>query len=123
LIGGRAKLALNHPQIGEIFTTEPTFAEVEEYALVLARKKRLPSDILLLAFAALPVTLVRRNQYAKSMPEAARRIGPRDPDDVDLLALALHLQIPVWSNDKHFERLNVELFTTERLLRHLRMIK
>lgn len=123
LIGGRAKLALNHPQLGEIFTTEHTFAEVEEYASVLHSKKRLPSDILLLALAALPVTLVKRSQYARSMAEATRRIGPRDPDDVDLLALALHLQIPIWSNDRDFENLNIDLFTTERLLRHLRMIE
>ncbi len=123
LIGGRAKLVLNHAQISGIFTTEHTFAEVEEYALILAGKKRLPSDILLLALAALPVTIVGRTQYANSMSEAARRIEPRDPDDVDLLALALHLKIPVWSNDRDFENLHVDLFTTERLLRHLRMIE
>ncbi len=123
LMGGRAKLALNHPQIGEIFTTEHTFAEVEEYALVLARKKRLPPDILLLAVAALPVTLVKRSQYAKNISEATSRIGPRDPDDVDILALALHLEIPVWSNDRDFERLDIDLFTTERLLRHLQIIE
>jgi predicted nucleic acid-binding protein len=123
LIGGRAKLVLNHAQLGEIFTTVHTFAEVEEYALVLAGKKRLPSDILLLALAALPVTIVERDQYAKSISEAVRRIGPRDPDDVDLFALALHLKIPIWSNDRDFEYLNVDLFTTERLLRHLRMIE
>ena len=57
------------------------------------------------------------------MTEASRRIGPRDPDDVDLLALALHFEIPIWSNDKDFEELNVDLFTTERLLRHLRIIE
>lgn len=123
ITGGRAKLALNHPQIGEVFTIEYTFAEVEEYALVLARKKRLPSDILLLALAALPVTLVKRDQYAKNTAEAARRIGRRDPDDVDLLALALHFKIPIWSNDRDFEGLNVDLFTTEHLLRHLRIIE
>ena len=123
LIGGRAKLALSHPQIGEIFTTEHTFSEVEEYAPVLAKTKRLPADILLLALAALPVTLVNRNQYNKTLAEATRRIGPRDPDDVDLLALALHLQIPIWSNDRDFEGLSVDRFTTERLLRHLRIIE
>jgi predicted nucleic acid-binding protein len=103
--------------------TEHTFAEVEEYALVLARKRRLPRDILLLAVAALPVNLVPRVQYAKSLAEATRRMQPRDPDDVDLLALALHLQIPVWSNDRDFENLNVDLFTSERLLRYLRVIE
>jgi len=122
VIGGRARLVLNHPEVGTIFTAEPTFAEVEEYAIVLARQKRLPLDVLLLAIAALPVTVVSPAQYAKSVPEAMRRIGRRDPDDVDLLAVALHLQLPVWSNDKDFEGLAVDLFTTERLLRRLGII-
>jgi predicted nucleic acid-binding protein len=121
-IGGRAKLVFNHSQVGEIFTTEHTIAEVQEYAMVLARKKRLSSDILLLAVAALPVTLVSRTRYAKRVPEAMKQIGRRDPDDVELLALALQLEIPVWSNDKDFEGLPIELFTTERLLRQLQII-
>jgi predicted nucleic acid-binding protein len=123
LIGGRARLVLTHPQVREVFTTEHTFSEVEEYAPVLARQKHLPSDILLLAMAALPVTIVVRAQYAKSIAEATRRIGRRDPEDVELLALALHLQIPIWSNDRDFERLNLDLFTTAGLLRHLRLIE
>jgi predicted nucleic acid-binding protein len=57
------------------------------------------------------------------MAEAAKRIGHRDPDDVELLALALHFRISVWSNDRDFEELNINLFTTERLLRHLGIIK
>ena len=121
-IGGRARLPLLHPQVGQIFTTEHTFAEVEEYAIVLAKKKHPPSDILLLAAAALPVTVVSRSQYAKNVAEAEKRIGRRDPDDVELLALALHFQIPIWSNDRDFETANVDLFTTERLLRHLAII-
>jgi predicted nucleic acid-binding protein len=116
LIGGCARLVLTHPQVREVFTTEHSFSEVEEYAPVLARQKRLPSDILLLAIAALPVTIVvyaHYAHYAKSIAEATKRIGRRDPEDIDLFALALHLQIPIWSNDRDFERLNVDLFTTE----------
>ncbi|MFZ0320288.1 MAG: PIN domain-containing protein [Candidatus Sulfotelmatobacter sp.] len=123
LIGGRARLLLTHPQVREVFTTWHTFAEVEEYTPVLAKQKRLPSDILLLAMAALPVTIVDRAQYAKSIADATKRIGRRDPEDIELLALALHLQIPIWSNDRDFELLNVDLFTTEGLLRHLRVIE
>lgn len=121
-IGGRAKLVFSHPHVGQIFTTEHTIAEVQEYALVLGRKKRLPSDVLLLAVAALPVNIVSRSRYAKSIPAAEKHIGRRDPDDVELLALALQLEIPVWSNDKDFGGLPIELFTTERLLRQLEII-
>jgi predicted nucleic acid-binding protein len=64
---------------------------------MLAKKKRLPSDILLLAIAALPVTIVSRSHNARRKAEAVRRIGRRDPDDVELLALALHFGMPIWS--------------------------
>jgi predicted nucleic acid-binding protein len=119
VIGGRARLVFGHPEIREILTTQRTFAELEEYAPVLARKKGLPPDVLLLAIAALPVAVIGRTEYAKSMPAALRQLARRDPDDAELLALALHFKIPVWSNDKDFQSARVELFTTEDLLRHL----
>jgi len=122
VLGGRASLILSHPQIEEVLTTEVNLAEVEEYALLLAEKKCLRGDLLLLAVASLPVTVVERSEYSTSLPEARRRIGLRDPDDAELLALALHHKIPIWSNDRDFEELRVELFTTEDLLRHLGII-
>ena len=122
VLGGRASLILSHPQIEEVLTTEVNLADVEEYALLLAEKKCLRGDLLLLAVASLPVTVVERSEYSTSLPEARRRIGLRDPDDAELLALALHHKIPIWSNDRDFEELRVELFTTEDLLRHLGII-
>jgi predicted nucleic acid-binding protein len=122
VLGGRARLVLSHPQIEEVLTTEANLAEVEEYALLLAEKKRLRGDLLLLAVASLPITVVERSEYSTSLPEARRRIGLHDPDDAELLALALHHKLPIWSNDRDFEKLRVELFTTEDLLRHLGII-
>ncbi len=103
VIGGRARLILAHPQILEVLTTARTLAEV--------------------AVAALPVTVVDGAAYAKKLPEAIRRIGRRDPDDAELLALALQRRIPLWSNDRDFETVGVELFTTEGLLRHLGIVR
>jgi len=119
LLGGRARLVMNNPQIEELLTPQVTFAEVQEYAPVLARRKRLPEDILLLALASLPVTLIEPEAYQRSLSEAKRRIGGRDPDDVDILALAIQFQVPVWSNDKDFEASGIEWYTTEDLLRKL----
>ena len=84
----------------------------------LAAKKRLSQDVVLLAVASLPVTVVERVTYEKSVPEAKRRIGRRDPDDIDVLALALHTGLPVWSNDNDFDA-GVEWFTTAALLAKL----
>ncbi len=53
------------------------------------------------------------------MAKARRRIGKRDPDDVELLALALHFQVPLRTNDNDFEGCGVEWFTTAELLKRL----
>jgi predicted nucleic acid-binding protein len=119
VLGGRAGLVLNHPRVEEILTTETAFAEVQEYAPYLAQRKRLSLDTLLLAVSTLPVTVVGPEVYAAKMREAERRIGRRDPNDVDLLALALHLHALVWSNDNDFEEAGVEWYTTAELLRKL----
>jgi predicted nucleic acid-binding protein len=119
LIGGRARRVLGHPQVEEVLTTAVTLAEVQEYAGRLARKKRLPVDLVLLAAATLPVTTVDRSSYSSSLPEARRRIAQRDPDDVDILALAIHLNLPVWSNDNDFEDTGVVWYTTAALLAYL----
>ena len=93
---------------------------VAEYAAHLARERGLPRELLLLAVAALPVTVVERDAHAAASPEAARRSAHRNPDDVEIVAPALHLRVPVWSNDRDFEDAHVEWYTTAQLLRRLR---
>jgi predicted nucleic acid-binding protein len=119
VIGGRARLVLDHPVIEEVFTTEATFEEVREYAILLGRKKKLAPDTILLTVAALPVTIIRPEIYAGAMVEARRRIEGRDPDDVEILALALHLRVPLWSNDNDFEDCGIERLTTAEILSKL----
>jgi predicted nucleic acid-binding protein len=119
VLGGRARTVLEHSDFTEILTADSTLAEVQEYATQLAMKKRLALDIVLMAVATLPVTVVPREVYEKSIPEARRRIGRRDPDDVELLALALHTGIAVWSNDNDFEDAGIAWFTTAELLARL----
>ena len=119
VIGGRARLVLSHPEIEEVVTTEATFAEVREYALLLGRKKKLTPDALLLAVAALPVSIVSPEVYEGAMAEARSLIEWRDPEDVEILALTLQLKIPLWSNDTDFEDCGIERLTTAEILRRL----
>jgi len=92
---------------------------VFEYLPSLARRKRHDLDTLLLACAALPIAIVERSEYDVNLSAARRRIGKRDPDDIDVLALALTLKLPVWSNDNDFEDAGVEWYTTAELLKTL----
>ncbi|MBI3492991.1 MAG: PIN domain-containing protein [Acidobacteria bacterium] len=119
VIGGRAGLALRHPKVEAVFTPAVTIDEVYEYVGTLARKKDLPLDTLLLALAALPIKVVDRSTYRGHVAEAARRMRLRDPNDIDVLALALHLELPVWSNDNDFEDAGIEWHTTAELLKTL----
>ena len=119
VVGGRARDVLTHPGVEEVLTTAATLGEVQEYLAHLARKKRLALDTVLLAAASLPVTVVQRPAYAAKVAEATRRLGRRDPDDVELLALALSADVPVWSNDNDFEEAEVEWYTTAQLLKRL----
>jgi predicted nucleic acid-binding protein len=60
LVGGQARRVIGHPSIEEILTPATVMAEVQEYASHLARQKRLPLDVVLLAAATLPVTVIDR---------------------------------------------------------------
>jgi predicted nucleic acid-binding protein len=40
--------------------------------------------------------------YVGQMDEAAARLKNRDPHDADVLALALALQCPIWTEDQDF---------------------
>jgi predicted nucleic acid-binding protein len=121
VIGGRAALALRHDKVEQVFTPAAAYDEVFEYLPSLAKKKRLDLDTLLLACAALPVIVVERSEYQNKISIANRRIGKRDPEDVDVLALALSLKLPVWSNDNDFENAGVEWYTSAELLKALRI--
>ena len=73
----------------------------------------------MLAVASLPVSIVAREVYARSIAQARKRIGWRDPDDVELLAVTLQFKVPLWSNDNDFEGCGVERYTTAELLKRL----
>ena len=65
------------------------------------------------------LTIYEEDSYRSQCTEARKRIGDRDPNDADLLALTLTLGCPLWSNDHDFRGTGVVLFTTTSLLKHL----
>jgi predicted nucleic acid-binding protein len=76
-----------------------------------------------LAVATLPVTVVEQAAYESGLSEARRRIGRRDPDDVEILALSIQLKIPLWSNNNDFEDAGILWYTTKELLRELGLLR
>jgi predicted nucleic acid-binding protein len=102
-----------------VVTTEVTIAEVEEYVPEFAQRYRLEIDDLRRALVNLPLERYSERDYQSHVREARRYLTQRDPDDIPLAALALKLRVPIWSNDKDFRELPIEVYPTAKLLKIL----
>lgn len=97
-------------------STEAVAAEIYRHIPGLAAKRKLDPSLLYSALLAMPVDWQPSNAYEPQREEALARIGSRDPDDWPTLALALTLNVPVWSQDKDFSITDVQIVTTGDLL-------
>ena len=102
-----------------VLTTQGVLQEVREYLPLVAKQYDMIPQALEGQLRLLAVRECEPEEYAAKLETAKRVIARRDPDDVDLLALALALGVPVWSNDNDFKEAGVEWYTTARLLRRL----
>ena len=118
-IVGKAALRVFSRSELKIVSTAATLGEVREYLPSMAEAYGISPEILEGQFRLLVIKECAVQQYRRFLSKAARLIGKRDPDDVELLALALALGIPIWSNDRDFEVAGVECYTTARLLKKL----
>jgi predicted nucleic acid-binding protein len=100
----------------EIITTSHTIEEVKEYLPRFSQKDKVPLMLLRRSMDMLPVKIKQRLFYAESLERAEKLIGSRDPEDVDILALALKTKAPIWTNDNDFKKLGVKVIPTAKLL-------
>ena len=104
-----------------VVTTEITLGEVHKYIPEFARRYNLDIDELHEVADNLPVQRYKEPAYRSHLAQARHHLGHRDPDDVALGALALKLNVPVWSNDNDLRELPLTVYTTAMLLRVLGM--
>ena len=102
-----------------VVTTEHNISEVLKYLPVFAKRYALPEDLLLQSLALLPVEVHSERSYSSELSAATKLLANRDRDDIALAALALKLQIPIWSNDRDYEHFPLGSFTTAQLLKIL----
>jgi predicted nucleic acid-binding protein len=102
-----------------VVTTESVIAEVHEYVPEFAERYGFDVDVLHEAVELLPVERYSEADYLTHVREAKKYLDRRDPDDVHLAALALKLDVPVWSNDRDLTELPLRIFTTAQLLKML----
>ncbi|HHV76581.1 MAG TPA: PIN domain-containing protein [Syntrophothermus lipocalidus] len=117
LIGGKAVKVFVEAEGVEFVTTARVSAEVREYIPVLAKKKGLNRGNMEAIFSLLNLEIVPEDVYRPCLPKALDLGGKRDPDDADLVALALALNCPVWTNDNDLiELAEIKTLTTAEFL-------
>lgn len=104
-----------------VVTTEHNVSEVREYVPHFAARYGLDKETLLEILELLPITVYSERDYAGQLVAARRLVAHRDEDDVALAALALHLHVPIWSNDRDYESFPNGAITTAVLLKILRV--
>lgn len=102
-----------------VLTTRGVLDEVRDYIPEVATQYEILPQALEAQLRLLAVRECEPREFTRTLAAARRAIAKRDPNDVDLLALALAFAIPVWSNDSDFRDAGVEWYTTARLLRRL----
>jgi len=68
--------------VEEFAVPESVLGEVRAYIPAFSTKTGLPQDVLDFLLELLPLTLYAASTYRRTIPEAVRLIGRRDPDDV-----------------------------------------
>lgn len=116
MIGGRARLILASPDGPSCVSTQAVAEEIARHLPRLAAKRGLDEAQLLAALQVMPIQWKPATDYEDQQEEAEKRITERDPDDWPTVALALTLNLPVWSQDKDLAVAGLEVFTTGDLL-------
>lgn len=116
LLGGKATQLFFGASIAEFAVSESTLDEVRAYIPKVARKLEVNPALVEFALGLLPLTRYESKSYRRSMKKAKLQIAYRGPQDIEILALALELGRPLWTNDKDFEDTTIQTFTTAELL-------
>jgi predicted nucleic acid-binding protein len=115
VLGQRVRRILElHVDTVSFFVPETAYAEADEHlAALVVKRGGDPAKALaaLKAMAAL-VSMVGNDIYGDFEPEARKRLGGRDPEDWPILAAALALGCPIWTEDTDFFGCGVATWTS-----------
>ena len=103
LLGGISRQVLFDSRFS-FATTSFTMTEVDKYVELIAEKSGLPESFIIDTLKLLPLKVYSQDKYLQKISEAKKMIGKYDTKDIDVLALALFLKCPLWSEDKHFQK-------------------
>ncbi len=116
---GKAALKIFTQTNLEVLTTQFNIEEIKKYLPYFAEKYKLDENMLFAQLQMLPLVKKDEPFYRSKFKEATKYLKDRDPDDIHLAALALKMKAPIWSIDKDFQNIPVEVYPTAKFLKTL----
>ena len=120
-LGTRAP-ALIGAYAGEVWLCAPpvAFDDARRHLDLIGAKREWNTERQLAAMAAMDATAVlvqsiEEETYQVERAEALLRIGSRDPGDWPIVATALALGSPIWTQDRDFFGIGIATWTTDRV--------
>jgi len=115
-----ARVALLLERYGDKITLlapEVVLADARRHLPAVAAKRGADLEPILRSLADLETLIVvaPEESYAAWRDDALERIGARDPDDWHVVALALAVDCPIWTEDNDFFGTGLATWTTDRV--------
>ncbi len=109
----------------DVYYPEDGLREIECYKkyMISKRKRALEKQSLeyVLKFVLETIHIIPSELYSQKIKDAYEEMKSIDEKDAPFLALALQLNCPIWSDDKHFKRQNIaKVYTTKEILELLK---
>jgi len=108
----------------DLYVPEYLFGEINNNKKLILRKAKIKEEnfIALLTLFQKHVKIIKKETYRNKFPLAEETMKKIDVTDSPFLALALILNSPMWSDDKHFKQQDlVDVYTTKDVLKLLEL--
>lgn len=115
VLGQRVRRILeSHAENISFFIPETAYAEAEEHLAALVIKRGNDPAVALRSLQSMAAlgTIVSCDFYADHEMEARKRLASRDQEDWPILAAALALSCPIWTEDTDFFGCGVATWTS-----------
>jgi predicted nucleic acid-binding protein len=104
------------------YAPDVSFQDALKYIPLISKQRGFDAELSLSFLHEISGTVeqVDRSLYKHYEPIARERIDRRDPDDWPVVAVALLLRLPIWTEDQDFFGSGMATWTTDRVEVYLR---
>jgi predicted nucleic acid-binding protein len=116
------KILETYESEARFYSPDVCFADAERYIPDISERRGLDVDLGLSVLVQIGgiVERVDRSLYEECESTARARVGTRDPEDWPVVAVALLLELPIWTEDQDFFGSGIATWTTDRVELYLR---